>query len=146
MLGPGSVITTAVCIPHMHPTSQFLQFLPLSLPLALFLPLSLHCYCKLCPPLPCHIVPACLLPAPVLSLSLCLSMQIALDYDDISQLTAEGFELTCCLLDTDGALEDQEQMWQSFLMTYSENVPKVQHSNIAPHPPSLSSLVTIGVI
>jgi hypothetical protein len=49
-----------------------------------------------------------------------------MDYDEISQLKTEGYELQCVLVDKEGAKENQEEMWGMFLMTYAENVSQVQ--------------------
>ena len=49
-----------------------------------------------------------------------------MNYDEISQIRTEGFELQCVLVDKKGVKENQEEMWGMFLMTYAENVPQVQ--------------------
>ena len=54
-----------------------------------------------------------------------ISTQIASDYDEISQLVNEGYEVSSVLLDKEGSLGDQEELWRMFLMTYSESAPKV---------------------
>ena len=53
------------------------------------------------------------------------SSQVAGDYDEIAQLTAEGYELNCCTLDLYTLLEDTEHQWKYFIMTSSSDVPKV---------------------
>ena len=56
-------------------------------------------------------------------------LQIAFDYDEISQYNKEGYELNCCYINSDGIVEEeQEQKWNFFILTLFEEIQKVRRN------------------
>jgi hypothetical protein len=53
---------------------------------------------------------------PVQSRQIIHSIKIAIDYDELSSLRSEGYELCCVQLTENGPVEDQEHLWRFHVM------------------------------